>query len=143
LHLAAFLAAIGGIVVMLLLAHDARGYIGASIFGASLIVVYGTSAAYHRIPWSERMSGIMRRIDHAMIFFIISGTYTPFCLIALEWRDQLLSSRRRLQRRRCARLAWLNCRDGWRIAYLATAGPIAHRRYCSLDARWRCCCWGA
>jgi len=93
LHLGAFAAAVAGIVVMLLLAHSARGYVGAAVFGASLILVYGTSASYHCIPWGERMTGLMRRVDHAMIFVLIVGTYTPFCLMALgnAWGISLLS----------------------------------------------------
>jgi hemolysin III len=93
LHVGACLAAVAGIVVMLLLAHDPRGYVGASVFGASLIVVYGTSASYHRIAWGRRMAGLMRRLDHAVIFFLIAGTYTPFCLIVLgdAWGISLLS----------------------------------------------------
>ncbi len=93
LHLGAFVAAVVGAGVMLLLAHTARGYVGASVFGTSLIVVYGVSAAYHRIRWGSRGLNIVRRLDHAMIFFLIAGTYTPFCLLALTgaWGTILLS----------------------------------------------------
>ena len=49
-HLPAAVAAIAGTVLLLLLADSARAYAGAAIFGASLILLYTTSAAYHRIP---------------------------------------------------------------------------------------------
>ena len=93
LHLGAFLAAIAGTVAMLFIAHDARGYVGAAVFGASLILVYGTSTSYHRLARSRRMVELMQRLDHAMIFVLIAGTYTPFCLIALSnaWGIGLLS----------------------------------------------------
>ena len=124
LHLGAFMAAIAGIIVMLLLAHNARGYVGASIFGASLITVYGVSAAYHRISWGGRMSSLMRRLDHAMIFFLIAGTYTPFCLIVLRnaWGISLLSATASIAVVGAAmRLAWLNSPRWLALSlYLAT-----------------------
>ena len=124
LHLVACLAAIGGIVAMLLLAHNPRGYVGASVFGASLIVVYGTSALYHRVRWGERMTGVMRRIDHATIFFLIAGTYTPFCLLALPdaWGIALLSLTASIAGvGAVARLAWLNSPRWLAVSlYLAT-----------------------
>ena len=124
LHLGACLAAIAGIVVMLLLAHDARGYVGASVFGASLIVVYGVSAAYHRFPSGTRMADIMRRLDHAMIFFLIAGTYTPFCLMVLDdaWGISLLSVTAGIAGvGALTRLVWLNS-PRWLalLLYLAT-----------------------
>lgn len=93
LHLCAVVAASVGLVVMLLLAHDARGYVGASVFGTSLIAVYLTSASYHLPPWRPLMADLMRRLDHAMIFFLIVGTYTPFCLTVIDrtWGITLLS----------------------------------------------------
>ena len=124
LHLGACAAAVAGIVVMLLLAHDARSYVGASVFGASLIVVYGVSAAYHRIPSGTRMSDIMQRLDHAMIFFLIAGTYTPFCLIALDnaWGIALLSVTATIAGvGALTRLAWLNSPRWLALSlYLAT-----------------------
>jgi len=124
LHLGACLAAIAGMVVMLLLAHDARGYVGASVFGASLIVAYGTSASYHRLPVGTRMSNFMRRLDHAMIFFLIAGTYTPFCLIALggAWGIGLLSVTAMIAGvGALTRLAWLDSPRWLAVAlYLAT-----------------------
>ena len=92
-HLCAALAAIAGAVLLLLLADSARAYVGGAIFGASLILVYTTSATYHRITWSPRLRGIARRLDHAMIFTLIAGTYTPFCLLVLNtaWWISMLS----------------------------------------------------
>ena len=93
LHLGALVAAVAGTAVMLLVANSTRGYVGASVFGASLIVAYGTSAVYHRGGWTGRRLSIVRRLDHATIFFLIAGTYTPFCLLALHgaWGTAVLS----------------------------------------------------
>lgn len=51
-----------------------------AIFGASLILLYSSSAIYHIVQASARVIQILRRIDHTMIFVLIAGTYTPFCL---------------------------------------------------------------
>ena len=128
LHLGACAAAVAGLAVMLLLAHDARGYVGASVFGASLIVAYSTSASYHRIPWGARMSGIMRRLDHAMIFFLIVGTYTPFCLIALgnAWGISLLSVTATIAGvGALTRLAWLNSPRWLAVSLYMATGWVA------------------
>jgi hemolysin III len=83
LHLAVALLAPFGLVAMMLLSDSPRGYVGGAIFGATLIVCYSTSAGYHLAPWSRRLRGVMKRLDHAMIFALIAGTYTPFCLLVL------------------------------------------------------------
>jgi hemolysin III len=128
LHLGAFAAAVAGTVVMLLLAHSARGYVGAAVFGASLILVYGTSASYHCIPWGERMTGLMRRVDHAMIFVLIVGTYTPFCLMALgnAWGIGLLSATAGIAGAGALmRLVWLNTPRWLAVLPYLAAGWIA------------------
>jgi hemolysin III len=128
LHLGAFAAAVAGTVVMLFLAYSARGYVGAAVFGASLIVVYGTSASYHCIPWGERMTGLMRRVDHAMIFVLIVGTYTPFCLMALgdAWGIGLLSATAGIAGAGALiRLVWLNTPRWLAVLPYLAAGWIA------------------
>jgi hemolysin III len=92
-HLYAAIAAVVGAAVLLLVAGSARAYVGGAIFAASLILLYGTSAAYHRITWRPLMRGLMRRLDYSMIFVLIAGTYTPFCLVVLPnaWGITMLS----------------------------------------------------
>ena len=81
------------LVGLLLIADSPRDYAGAAIFGASLILAYTTSAAYHVMPWNVRYRAIMRRLDHSMIFLFIAGTYTPFTLKLLggAWGISILS----------------------------------------------------
>lgn len=55
-------------------------------FLLSIVGVMGTSALYHRITWSPRWYSRMRRLDHAMIFALITGTEAPLFLIALDGR---------------------------------------------------------
>ena len=50
---------------------------------ATLLLLFGTSAAYHRLAQSERARTIMQRLDHSMIYLLIAGTYVPLCLVAL------------------------------------------------------------
>jgi hemolysin III len=58
-----------------------------------LIVLYTTSASYHLAPWPDRGRAVIMRLDHAMIFALIAGTYTPFCLLVLgnAWGVTMLS----------------------------------------------------
>jgi len=55
-----------------------------AIYGASLIMLYSASAIYHLFPVSEATGRILRRMDHMMIYVLIAGTYTPFCLVPLR-----------------------------------------------------------
>lgn len=54
-----------------------------AIFMASMILLYGASAAYHSVNLTGRTLRIFRRLDHMMIFVLIAGSYTPVCLIVL------------------------------------------------------------
>lgn len=82
-HLVMAVAAPFGLVVLLLLADSPSDYVGAAIFASSLMALYTTSASYHVVPWPRNLRGIMKRLDHSMIFALIAGTYTPFCLLAV------------------------------------------------------------
>ncbi len=54
------------------------------VFGGSMFFLYTSSAIYHLFGHSPEEVDIFRKIDHAMIYILIAGTYTPFCLIALK-----------------------------------------------------------
>lgn len=62
------------------------------VFGLSLVALYAASALYHLLPLSPSGVARLRRLDHMTIFVLIAGTYTPFCLLALDggWRWGLL-----------------------------------------------------
>ena len=80
-HAAAGGAAIAGFVGLMLLADSFRAYVAGAVFATSLILLYLTSGTYHAINWGLRMKGLLRRLDHSMIFVLIAGSYTPFCLL--------------------------------------------------------------
>jgi hemolysin III len=92
-HLVAAALAPAGLVALLLLADSPRAYVGAAVFASCLIAVYATSASYHLVPWPDRLRGVMKRLDHSMIFALIAGSYTPFCLLVLSnaWGISMLS----------------------------------------------------
>jgi hemolysin III len=92
-HLVAFVAVIP-IGILLGLAADDRLQRAAVIaFAASVTAMFGASALYHRVLWRPRLRPWVRRLDHAMIFTLIGGTYTPFGLIVLRgsWRVSILA----------------------------------------------------
>jgi len=77
---------IAGLVVLVVLATirgDAWHVVSASIYGASLVLLYGASTAYHA-SWSPRAKGLFRVVDHAAIYLLIAGTYTPFLLVNMR-----------------------------------------------------------
>jgi len=82
----AFLGAVGWV---LLLMHSSGGALHAvaySIFGVSLILLYTSSSLYHLLDVSPQAKLVFRQIDHAMIYLLIAGSYTPFCMLALRGR---------------------------------------------------------
>jgi hemolysin III len=94
-HLAGGVLASVGVVVLLVKAANAGRVdqiVAFGIFGLSLIALYTASALYHLLPLSPPGVARLRRVDHMMIFVLIAGTYTPFCLLALDgaWRVGLL-----------------------------------------------------
>src|ERR671911_1844734 len=90
-HLAGLLLACVGLLVLLARAASAGRtdqIVAFGIFGLSLVALYSASTLYHLLPLSPVGIARLRRVDHMMIFVLIAGTYTPFCLLALEgaWR---------------------------------------------------------
>ena len=83
LHTWAFFAALPAGILLIVSASGAAGVVGASIYAATLLLLFGTSASYHRLAQSERARTIMQRLDHSMIYLLIAGTYVPLCLVAL------------------------------------------------------------
>src|SRR5512146_1885736 len=79
-EIAAAFAFVGGILLMRE-ATGTRGRVAAIVYGLSLFALFTISALYHRPRWSRRLRVIMRRLDHAAIFVLIAGTYTPICLL--------------------------------------------------------------
>ena len=79
LGLVAAVAAVPVLVVAAVRSGGPADIVGAAVFGAALVLLYGASTAYHAAPagrWKTRL----RTLDHSAIFVLIAGTYTPFTL---------------------------------------------------------------
>jgi len=85
LHLVAFVVACGVGVALIAGVDGGRRLVGAAAFALSAAAMLGASALYHRVTWrSPRNRLRMRRVDHAGIYLLIAGTYTPVGLLALH-----------------------------------------------------------
>jgi hemolysin III len=94
LHQIAFFVALPAGIALVLLARGATARAAVLVYALSLAGLYGASAAYHRRQWTAKARARMQRLDHSMIFVLIAGTYTPFCLLALHgaWSIVLLAA---------------------------------------------------
>ena len=152
LHETAFAVSLITGTALVCLAEGARARTAAVVYAVSVALLFGTSAAYHRGPWTGRSREVMKRLDHSMIFVLIAGTYTPFALLLLEgatrwlvfglvWGGALLGVVLRNAVRRPARwlfvvlylaLGWvalgvlpqLQEAGGWAIVVLLLAGGL-------------------
>jgi len=84
LHQYAFFASILPVVLLVLAAPTTKAAVAAGVYGASLAALLGISALYHRVTWSPRARLWMGKLDLAMIFLLIAGSYTPVALLALH-----------------------------------------------------------
>ncbi|HLS73133.1 MAG TPA: hemolysin III family protein [Actinomycetaceae bacterium] len=76
------LALVAG-VVLVALAPTRAATIATAVFAVSAVLLFGTSAVYHRGTWTARVAAVLRRLDHANIFLLIAGTYTPLAVLLL------------------------------------------------------------
>ena len=88
LHQAAFTVSLVVGTLLIVGAEGASRHVAAAVFASSVAVCFGISALYHRVTWTTRLRLWMRRLDHAGIYLLIVGTYTPVCLLVLTgaWR---------------------------------------------------------
>jgi hemolysin III len=95
LHLgAAILAVIGTIALVVLAAGDPPKQVTLAIYGISSVWLFGMSALYHIGSWEPRPEKLLRRLDHANIFVLIAGTYTPIAFNVMTgwWRSGILAT---------------------------------------------------
>ena len=85
LHQAAFVVAVAvGALLIAYADESARTRAAAAVFAGSVVAMLGASALYHRITWSPRVRPWMRRLDHAGVYLLIAGSYTPVGLFSLH-----------------------------------------------------------
>lgn len=85
-HLIGLLLAVAGTFLLLRMATRPAQLAGFSIYGATLMLLYGASTLYHTLPLAERPLRALRTLDHIAIYFLIAGTYTPIALVVLDNR---------------------------------------------------------
>jgi hemolysin III len=92
-HEYAFFASIVAGFVLVLGAPTALARFAAIVFASSVAAMFGVSAVYHRVTWRPRPRRWLARADHATIYLLIAGTYTPFALLSLDgaWRVTVLA----------------------------------------------------
>lgn len=87
-HQVGFSAALVAGTLLIVGADGARRHVAAAVFAGAVAGCFGVSALYHRITWTPGLRLWMRRVDHAGVYLLIAGTYTPICLLVLrgDWR---------------------------------------------------------
>jgi len=81
---------IAGGIVLLVVADGFVAKVAAAVFFAGSVLLFGTSAIYHRLNWGPKAKLALKRFDHANIFLLIAGSYTPVTLLALPQEKGLL-----------------------------------------------------
>ena len=90
LHAATWPLAFFGFLVMLVVAENIKVRVGVAVFMVSALMLFGTSAVYHTGRWSDLTKARLKRLDHATIFVLIAGSYTPFSLLLLDTKDAVI-----------------------------------------------------
>ena len=70
-------------VILTLVTPSGLARVAVFVYVASLLALFSTSASYHLFTRTQRAQRTMRQLDHAMVYVLIAGTYTPVCLLAL------------------------------------------------------------
>ncbi|SFL87682.1 PAQR family membrane homeostasis protein TrhA [Streptomyces pini] len=91
LHAGMFPAVLVSGIFLTALAQTPRGRLACAVYTLTACLLFGVSALYHRGNWGPRANAVLRRLDHANIFLIIAGTYTPLTILLVPGgRGQLL-----------------------------------------------------
>jgi hemolysin III len=93
-HWAGAILAFLGLIALLVIGWGTPAkVISLVIYGASLIFLFSASATYHMVQVKARALEIFRKVDHAAIYCLIAGTYTPFCVLVFSgfWKWGMLS----------------------------------------------------
>jgi hemolysin III len=83
LHQISFAVSLVAGPLLLTAAHGTTAKIAAVVYAASVTGMFAASALYHRVRWQEPARRLMQRLDHAMIFILIAGTFTPVLLLRM------------------------------------------------------------
>jgi hemolysin III len=92
-HELGFYAAVVLAVPLVVTAEPGRARLSAIVFSTCVALCFGASALYHRPTWKPRVRSWLARLDHAGVYLLIAGTYTPFGLLVLsrDWAIPVLA----------------------------------------------------
>jgi hemolysin III len=92
-HEGAFYGAVVLGVPLVATAEPGRARFAAAVYASCAALCFGASALYHRPTWRPRVRGWLARLDHAGIYLLIAGTYTPLCLLVMSagWGKVILT----------------------------------------------------
>lgn len=82
-HQEAFFVALGACILLIAQSSNPISLISSVVYSFGLLMLLGSSAVYHRPQWAPLARARLKRLDHSAIFFLIAGTFTPVCLLAL------------------------------------------------------------
>jgi hemolysin III len=88
LHTAVSPLAVAAGIVLIVLSPTLATKVGSALFAGTAILLFTVSGIYHRGNWTKRTWEVLRRFDHANIFLLIAGSYTPFTIILLDGAAQ-------------------------------------------------------
>ncbi|MCG7318227.1 PAQR family membrane homeostasis protein TrhA [Brevibacillus laterosporus] len=92
-HFITFLAGIVGLVFLIVLSrHSVSKLITLTVFGVSIILLYGASSLYHWVRTTPAKEMMLKKFDHIAIYFLIAGSYTPVFYYGLSggWKWSML-----------------------------------------------------
>lgn len=90
IHAATFPIAVALGVILIVLADGAAAKVSSAVFVLSSLLLFGVSALYHRFNWGDSTKKLLKRFDHANIFLLIAGSYTPITVLALPQNKAIL-----------------------------------------------------
>jgi hemolysin III len=78
-------------IVLIALAETTAARVSAAIYAGTALLLFAVSGVYHRGTWSPRVESFLRRFDHANIYLLIAGSYTPFGVLTLEGQVRVVA----------------------------------------------------
>jgi hemolysin III len=90
LHASAVPLSLVGGILLIVFATTTLGRVGGAVYLAASLLLFGTSATYHRFGWGKTGAAILRRMDHSNIYLFIAATYTPLALLLLTGTSRVL-----------------------------------------------------
>ncbi len=136
LHAGAFPPVLAAGIVLTCLAPTTRSAVACAMFAATSCLLFGVSGVYHCGTWNPRTRALLRRIDHADIFLVIAGTYTPLVvagvprepaavLLGLVWAGALIGIAVRMLWLSAPRWVYVPCYLvlGWTVVFYLPGFP--------------------